>query len=59
MDWGVALGLLFALLIIWLGFWRMVFGAGKRRTGVFSSASSSLIGDQTLEQIFQRLFPSR
>ncbi|HOB35720.1 MAG: DUF2273 domain-containing protein [Firmicutes bacterium] len=54
---GALLGLLFALLIIWLGFWRMVFVLLCVGLGYF--IGQQFDGDQTLEQIFQRLFPSR
>lgn len=54
---GALLGLLFALLIIWLGFWRMMFVLLCVGLGYF--IGHQLDGDQTLEQIMQRLFPSR
>jgi len=54
---GALIGLFIALLMIWFGFWKLIFILLCVGLGYF--VGQHLDGDQSFEQFIQRLFPSR
>jgi len=54
---GAAIGLFVALMLIWFGFWRMLFILFC--VGLGYIIGQHYDGDQSLEHLIQRFFPSR
>lgn len=54
---GALIGVIIALMMIWFGFWKLVFIL--LCAGLGFVIGQYLDGDQSVEQFFQRLFPSR
>lgn len=54
---GAFIGVIFALMLIWFGFWKLIFILFCAGLGYL--IGRHLDGDQSFDELLQRLFPSR